>query len=171
MSDLSVRYKNFWADGESWDFPVDTNPVTLTNIYRLLADGFVIGARFLRYPGDDTNHIALIQDAVTGENLRAAAFPHYGPNAMPKWESVYFHPRYRCTAGDLVQLAVWYPHGAYARQLDYAGASAIDHGNIELPGSDELGVTAGLFTYSASLNPGSAYSGSVYAVDVIYRED
>jgi hypothetical protein len=171
VSDLSVRYQNFWAGGEPWDFPIDTNPVTLAHILRFLTGGYVIGARYLHLPGDDAAHIALVQDAVTGENYCAAAFRHYGAVGMPKWESVYFHPRFRVESDDLIQLAIWFPGGNYSRQLDYAGSTAIDHGNIELPGSTELGVTAGLFTYSADLNPNSAFSGSVYGIDVIFRED
>lgn len=171
MPDYSVRYSNFWGEGETWEAPTDNNPVTLAHIIRVLNGGWIIGMRFLQQPTDLERHLALLEDPTTGAVLRAAAFKEPIEFAMPKWQSVYFHPRYRVESDDVIQACIWYPFGGYSRQLDYLTGGSVTHGNIRLSNEDASPATAGQFTYSASLAPGASYSGSAYAIDIIFKED
>jgi hypothetical protein len=171
MPDYSRRYKNFWPEGETWDNPNDYNAVTLGHVTKFLTGGWLLGMRFLQDPSDGERHMALLEDATTGDVLRAAAFAEPIAFAMPKWQSVYWHPRFRVEADEVWQTCIWYAAGNYSRQLDYLTGGSVTHGNIKLSNEDTGGPTAGLFSYSTDLNPWTAYSGSAYAIDVIYMED
>jgi hypothetical protein len=171
VPDYSKRYKNFWAGGETWEVPTDPNPVTIGHVLKFGVGGYLLGMRFLQDPADAFPHIAILTDVIMAAPVRAVVFREPAVFAMPKWQSVYWNPRVRVEAGDVWLCAIWYQFGYYSRQLHYLDGGSVTHGNITLDNEDAATTTAGAFTYSADLYPGSSFEGSAYGIDVIFAED
>jgi hypothetical protein len=160
-------YRTFWGT----DAPGSNGfgaAVVVANQYRFDVAGLLVGVRYWRLQGDLGWHFMAIRKGDTGELLRCVVFKTHtvADNPPDRWETAYFHPEIRLSAGDIWQLCLHTSLGFYAAMPGALASADLSQNGITAP-QDTPSFFNGSYTYAADLVPSNQAGGTLYGVDPV----
>lgn len=165
-------YQTTWGAATPATYQGPGSQVQVAHRLTVLANGWIVGMRFCRNREDDWDHLALLRDGTSMAILRVALFHQKAavlPQALDGWQHVYFRPRLRVVAGQLIVFCL-YSMGGMFYFTDGGLAADVVVGDLKLT-RDVAAAHNGLYIYNSLYPPNGTFHSNRYGIDVLFLKE